>query len=107
MPRFYVEHPFEEPGVFISDADTTALVAKVHESNPLEVQLGRILPTEKNAELLAAAPELLEALRDLLAFAEQYSEKMRSVGCHSEHLGEHCSPNSVGGVARALIDRLT
>lgn len=104
---FHVEHPFQEPGTYIVHTETTAIVAKMHESSALEVQLGRILPTEKNAQLLAAAPELLEALRDLLAFAEQYSENMRSVGCHSEHLGEHCSPESVGGVARDLIKRLT
>lgn len=52
MTTWHVEHPFGEPGTYITDADSTALVAKVY--NP------------DDAALIAAAPDLLAALEGLV-----------------------------------------
>lgn len=50
--RWEVEHPFREPGVYVSDQNT-ALIAKLHGPD-----------AEANARLIAAAPDLLAALED-------------------------------------------
>ena len=53
-----------------------------------------------------AAPELLETLKELLTYANSYSDKMREIGRGAEQLGEGADSVSVAGRARALIDRV-
>lgn len=56
-----------------------------------------------NCQLCAAAPELLAALKALLAYADAYSEKMLEIGRGAEELGEGADSSSVAGMARAAI----
>lgn len=57
-----------------------------------------------DALLIAAAPELLEALRNLLAYANKYSDTMaEKLGRGAEELGELADSSSVAGMARAAI----
>ena len=62
---WHVEHPYDEPGTYISNA-STALIARVYEDGsdgwPFK-PCG-----EANARLIAAAPELLAMVRDLKQF---------------------------------------
>ena len=53
-PAWHVERPFGEQGVFVTDTATTGLVCKVWGDTPEQI--------EQRARLIAAAPELLEAL---------------------------------------------
>lgn len=53
---WHVEHPFQEEGIYITCSETTELVAKIYPSPN----------AESYAKLIAAAPELLEALQALL-----------------------------------------
>lgn len=53
--------------------------------------------------LMVAAPELLAALKALLAYADAYSEKMLEIGRGAEELGEGADSSSVAGMARAAI----
>jgi hypothetical protein len=59
-----------------------------------------------NARLVAAAPELLETLKELLAYANGYSDKMLEIGRGAEQLGEGADSVSIAGRARALINRI-
>ena len=57
-----------------------------------------------NGELLAAAPDLLEALENLLSYADGYSDTMRDkLGRGAEGLGTDADSSSVSGMARAAI----
>lgn len=57
-----VEHPYGEPGVYVASPNT-GLVAKLYAPDaPANI--------EANAHLIAAAPELLSALREVMRFAD-------------------------------------
>ena len=58
---------------------------------------------QANARLIAAAPQLLAALENLLAYANGYSEKLRRIGHGAEELGPDADSASVAGMARAAI----
>lgn len=57
---------------------------------------------QENPEI---AVELLSALKNLLAYANQYSDAMRKIGRGAEHLGEGADSVSVAGMALAAIAR--
>lgn len=58
---------------------------------------------DANAALIAAAPDLLAALKALLAHANAYSDEMRERGYGSMELGESADSASLAGMARAAI----
>ena len=59
---------------------------------------------KKKESLLAAAPDLLEALENLLSYADGYSDTMRDkLGRGAEGLGTDADSSSVSGMARAAI----
>lgn len=62
-----------------------------------------VVMAEPNARLIAAAPELLEALRNLLDYANKYSDTMAAIGRGATQLGELADSVSVSGMARAAI----
>lgn len=51
---WFAERPYKEPGLYVTAAPNTALIARVWNDN------------EANARLIAAAPELLKALERLV-----------------------------------------
>jgi len=51
--------------------------------------------------------DLLEALRDLLAYANDYSDTMAKSGRGAEQLGKLADSVSVAGMARAAIAKAT
>lgn len=55
------------------------------------------------ADLIKAAPAMLAALENLLAYANGYSEKLRRIGRGAEELGPDADSASVAGMARAAI----
>lgn len=59
--------------------------------------------TWANARLIAAAPDLLEACKRLLAYANRYSDEMRKIGRGADQLGDDADSVSVAGMARAAI----
>lgn len=63
-----VEHPHGEPGVYVGAANTS-LVAKVYDADLGSAQ------TEANALLIAAAPELLEALKAVVSVADRKTDE--------------------------------
>jgi hypothetical protein len=77
---WYVEHPFQEPGVYVASRSTrhhaSALICKpypagdAHYDPKLQRMVGDDAQTEANARLIAAAPELLECLLMALPFVE-------------------------------------
>ena len=50
-----------------------------------------------------AAPELVEALKCLLTYANAYSDKMRERGFGAEELGEGKDPYGCGAMAEAAL----
>ena len=60
-----------------------------------------------NARLIAAAPDLLEALKALLDYANDYSDAMAKEGKGAEQLGTLADSVSVAGMARAAIAKAT
>lgn len=59
---------------------------------------------EANARLIAAAPELLYALKKLLAYADWYSDEMaKRHGNGAEELGTNSPSDSLAGMARRAI----
>jgi len=56
---WYVEHPYGEPGVYISDRETSALIAKLYGPD-----------AEANALKVAALPLLLEACEAIAKLAQ-------------------------------------
>lgn len=58
---------------------------------------------EANARLIAAAPELLDALTMLLAHANEYSDAMTEFGRGSSQLGADADCMTVAGRARLAI----
>jgi len=56
-----------------------------------------------NARLVAAAPKLAEALRDLLKYSNSYSDAMAELGRGAEELGTGADSVSVAGMARAAL----
>ena len=59
---WHTEHPYGEEGVYIS-AKSTALVAKLYPVDTHVWVADKKLSIDKNAQLIAAAPELLEQLK--------------------------------------------
>ena len=59
--------------------------------------------TARDARLIAAAPALLNALQNLLAYADRYSDEMAKIGRGAEQLGAMADSVSVSGMARAAI----
>lgn len=59
MSRWIIERPFREPGVYISDSETTAVIAKVYVPDAGAY-------TNATARLIAAAPDLLAACQTAL-----------------------------------------
>jgi hypothetical protein len=59
-----VTHPYGEPGTYIEDPRTTALIAKVYTTDGITVDCG---DTEANARLIAAAPYMLSVLELIAA----------------------------------------
>lgn len=78
-PRWHVERPYGEEGTYITD-ETTALIAKVYPmgypaSNLTQAQR---LEQQERAAIIAAAPDMLQALKDALqicGIAKQYFPK--------------------------------
>lgn len=78
-PRWHVERPYGEEGTYITD-ETTALIAKVYPmgypaSNLTQAQR---LEQQERAAIIAAAPEMLQALKDALRIcrmADRYFPK--------------------------------
>jgi hypothetical protein len=64
---WFVERPYGEPGVYIGDCQTR-LIAKIYENIGDPWQTPEEVKTEvaNIANLIAAAPDLLQALTDLL-----------------------------------------
>ena len=60
---WYVEKPYGEKGVYIADAADTSLVAKIWNDDMAK------------ARLIAAAPELLAALKAAIEVVNFYAEK--------------------------------
>ena len=57
-----------------------------------------------NLQLMAAAPDLLDALKKLLKYANGYSDAMRKDGRGAEQLGQNSYSTSVAGMAKAAIE---
>ena len=77
-----VEHPYGEGGIYVSGTNT-ALIAKIYHEQ------------EANARLIAAAPDMLAALRSLLATAEAVDTANKNQHGHncagfSSNLFEFC-----------------
>ena len=87
-------------------ADLVAVMPREFKTQP-----DRNSPTQArqraNAHLIAAAPELLEALQNLLRYADRYSDEMAKHGRGAEQLGELADSVSVSGMARAAIAKAT
>lgn len=94
--RWHVEHPYGEPGTYVADSTTTALVAKVYPADgrawdqPHET-------TESRAALIAAAPDLLAALE----WAMHHVENVFALA------NRHDSERPQLDAARAAIARAT
>ena len=67
-----VEHPYGEPGVFVS-GPRTELIAKLY----------LVAEAEANAALIAAAPELLAALEKMVARWDALSVEDLGPGCRA------------------------
>lgn len=88
--------------------DAASFVAEEHilpcdEGNAVAESLATLAMNLRYDTLIAAAPELLAALKALLAYADAYSEKMLEIGRGAEELGEGADSSSVAGMARAAI----
>lgn len=69
---WYVEHPFNEPGIYIT-SHSTALISKVYDhascsDTPREMREQNEQEAEANARLISASPELFEALESMMSF---------------------------------------
>jgi hypothetical protein len=62
---WHIERPFQEPGVYVSAA-STALIAKLYPVDANTYSGDALTTIEANAQLIAAAPDLLAALRDII-----------------------------------------
>lgn len=61
--------------------------------------------TEANAKLIAAAPELLAALQELLATSVTYSEEMTKIGRGHYELQKDAPAMTVADVAQQAINK--
>jgi len=56
--KWYVERPYGETGVYVAKKNDSSLLLRIVDSDQ-----------EKNANLIAASPELLESLLEIMNFA--------------------------------------
>jgi hypothetical protein len=63
--QWNVERPFGEPGVYISGPNT-GLIAKLYPPDQNLFNGDKLVSIEKNAALIAAAPEMFEMLRQMI-----------------------------------------
>ena len=72
-----VEHPYGEPGTYVSGPNT-GLIAKLYTPDAHLWNVDRKVSIEANAHLIAAAPDLLAALRLVYANAGESPEWIRA-----------------------------
>lgn len=72
---WYVEKPYEEPGIYIAAALNTSLVAKLYEPDANGLNVDKPITTLGNARLIAAAPDLFEALQKTTAWLDNLHAK--------------------------------
>lgn len=80
---WHVDIPFEEPGVYVSHNETTALIAKVYDRPNI---FGENIKAEQmaNARLIAEAPEMFKLIKE-------YAEE---ADCGDGGLGKCTSPET-------------
>jgi hypothetical protein len=101
-----IEYPFSEPGVYVAGPNT-GLIAKLYEPDACMFNKDSKVSREANARLIAAAPELLEALKTV---AEHLRLTMAEYRRHCATHGVdaiHPLDDPVMAKARAAIAKAT